>query len=458
MTGAPVDLDPVSFCFREGKMNLLEDRINKIFPKYLFSALGSAIIMSIYTFIDAIMVGHYEGPHGASALAVVTPMYTVIFSIGLLFGIGGAVCMSFERGRGDEREGNRYFTIALLVCAAVSVLVWALLFLFSSPLLRLFGGEGETLVLAEKYFFYLRLGLPFFTMGQFLSCFVRNDGNPALATVAVLFGGVTNIVGDSLLVFVADLGISGAAIATIAGQALSVLILCGHFFSRRRRLAIVKINGVFRAIKKIFLAGLASFAADFSGGFLCILFNNRIMHYLGENALAVYGAVINLFFLIQSLAYGIGQAAQPILSVNFGAKRYDRVKKTLHLSVIASFVLGAVGLIVSEWIPIPLVKAFMDSTPEVEAIAPDIVRVYCLSFLFMPFNVFALYYFQAVLHSSSAWIVAFVRGILLSGGLVFLLPALFGGDMIWWAMLFAETLILFLNLFLIRRYSRFPLE
>lgn len=434
-------------------MDILQDNLKKIYPRFLFSALGSAIIMSIYSLVDAIMVGQYEGPFGASALAVVTPMYTIIFSLGLLFGIGGAVRMSIERGKGNEREGNRYFTVSLLICAAVSMVVWVLLFVFSAPLLRFFGGKGETLVLAEKYFFYIRLGLPLFTFGQFLSCFVRNDGNPVLATAAVLVGGVWNMLGDYLLVFVADLGIEGAAIATITGQALSLLVLCSHFFMRRRKLALVRPQEFARAAGQVFYAGLASFAADFSAGVLCILFNNRIMHYLGENALAVYGVLVNIFFLVQSLAYGIGQAAQPIISTNFGGGQMDRVKQTLKMSIFVTFILGSAGLIISELVPIPLVRAFMDSTPEVEAIAPKIMRIYCLCFLFMPFNVFALYYFQSVMHSSSAWIVAFVRGIVLSGILVFTLPVLFGGNALWWSMLITELLIFTVNLTLVLIYT-----
>lgn len=435
-------------------MNILKDNLKKLYPKYLFAALGSGIISSIYTLVDTIMIGQYEGPSGSAALAVVLPMYTIIFSIGLLFGVGGAVLMSVARGKGDAREGNRYFTVSLIALGGVIAVIWALLFLFDEPLLRIFGGEGDVLELSRNYFFWIKLGLPVFTFGPFLACFVRNDGNPVLATAATLTGGVWNIIGDYLLIFVFDLGMTGAAIATITGQILSMLVLLSHFLTKRRKLALVRPTGYFRGMGQVMYAGLASFAVDLSAGVLVIFFNNRIMFYLGQDALAVYGVAVNIFMLVQCLAYGVGQASQPIISENFGADQFDRVKQTVRMSILVSFLLSGLGLLFAESIPVLLVRAFMDSTPEVEAIAPEIIRIYCLGFVFMPFNVFSLYFFQSVMRASSAWIVAIVRGIGLSSLFVFLLPVLFGGKAIWWAMPLTELLVFLIDFFLIRYYLK----
>ena len=148
-------------------MDLLKDSLKKIYPKFLFSALGGAIIASVYSLVDSVMVGQYEGEVGAAALAVVMPMYTIIFSLGLLFGMGGSILMSVERGRGDLRRGNFFFTVSLICCLAVSFLVFLLLFFFSGPLLKFFGGEGETLQLAERYFAILKYPFPCSRWGSF---------------------------------------------------------------------------------------------------------------------------------------------------------------------------------------------------------------------------------------------------------------------------------------------------
>lgn len=435
-------------------MDLLHDSLKKIYPKFLFSALGGAVIASVYSLVDSIMVGRYEGPVGAAALAVVMPMYTIIFSLGLLFGMGGAVLMSVVRGKGDLRRGNFFFTVSFWCCAAVAALIWALLAFFDRPLLIFFGGEGETLLLAERYFAIIKLALPVFLFAQFLSCFVRNDNNPVLATVSVLAGGIFNIVGDYLLVFAFGLGMRGAAIATVLGQILSLFVLCVHFLSKRRKIAFVSGKGFFRAAGSMICAGLSAFLADFSVGVLCVLFNNRVMHYLGPDALAVYGVAVNLFILIQSLAYGVGQASQPIISVSFGAGNPSRVRNVFLLGTAVSFALGIGSCLFAECFPLVLARAFMSTTASVEAMAPGILRAYCLSFLLMPFNVFVLYYFQAVLHATSAWIVALVRGVLLSGLLVCVLPLLFGGGSLFFAMPLTEAAVFFCNLFLLLFFSR----
>lgn len=435
-------------------MDLLKDSLRKIYPKFLFSALGGALIASVYSLVDSVMVGQYEGEIGAAALAVVMPMYTLIFSLGLLFGMGGSILLSVERGRGNERRANFYFTVSLVCCLAVSLFVFLVLFFFSGPLLQFFGGEGETLRLAERYFAIVKLAVPLFTMGQFLSCFVRSDGNPALATVSVLAGGVSNIVGDYLFVFAFDLGMRGAAIATVIGQALSFAVLCLHFFSKKRKFRLCFGKGFFGASGKIIASGLSSFLADFSVGVLCVLFNKQIQRLLGTNALAIFGALINVFILIQSLAYGIGQASQPIVSENFGAGNELRVKKVFFVSLAVSLALGIFSCALSECFPLPLVRIFMKTTPETERIAPPIFRVFALSFLLMPCNVFLLYYFQAVLHATSAGIMALLRGMLLSGLLAFALPILFGGQAIFFALPLTELLVFCVNILLLVLFSR----
>ena len=435
-------------------MDLLKDSLKKIYPKFLFSALGGAIIASVYSLVDSVMVGQYEGEIGAAALAVVMPMYTIIFSLGLLFGMGGSILMSVERGRGDLRRGNFFFTVSLICCLAVSFLVFLLLFFFPGPLLKFFGGEGETLQLAERYFAILKYALPVFTVGQFLSCFVRSDGNPVLATAAVLTGGVVNIVGDYLFVFVFDLGMRGAAIATVLGQSLALIVLCLHFFSKRKKIALRLEKGVFRASAKIVISGLSPFLADFSVGVLCVLFNKQIQRFLGTNALAIFGASINLFILIQSLAYGIGQASQPIVSENFGAGNALRVRKVFLMSLAVSLVLGVISCALSECFPRAIIRVFMKTSPETDLLAPTILRKFALAFPLMPCNVFLLYYFQAVLHATSAWIMALVRGMLLSGLLAFVLPVLFGGQAIFFALALTELFVFCANAALLCFFSR----
>ena len=181
--------------------------LGKIFLKYLFSGIGSAVMVSVYSIVDCIMVGQYEGPDGMAALAVITPVWTIIISLGLLFGIGGSVIFAKLRGEGDVRASNEIFTITLIGVGVVAAAAWAAIAFGDAALLKLAGASDAILPLAQDYLKWLKFVVPLFTLGQVFAAFLRNDGAPALAMIATVSGGLFNIVGDYLLVFTADMGI-----------------------------------------------------------------------------------------------------------------------------------------------------------------------------------------------------------------------------------------------------------
>lgn len=296
--------------------------LKKTYLHYLFAGIGSAVIVSIYSIVDAIMVGQYEGYNGTAALSVVMPIWTIILSLGLLFGVGGGSLMSKARGEGNERRGREFFTCALVCVSVVALAVWALLIFCETPLLRLFGADDTLLPLAKGYLKWMKFSMPLFTMGQFLACFIRNDNAPAKAMAAVITGGVFNIGGDYFFVFVCDMGVEGAGLATALGQVLAILILCSHFFSKKNGLKTVRFSAFFKKASAIFVAGFSVFVVDIAMGILAMLFNNQIMKYLDTSSLAVYGVIVNLSSLVQSLSYGgTGCAADRLQSLRRGPNR-----------------------------------------------------------------------------------------------------------------------------------------
>ena len=169
-------------------------------------------------------------------------------------------------------------------------------------------------------------------------------------------------------------------------------------------------------------------------GILTVLFNRQVLALLGENALAVYGVIINVSTMIQCCAYSFGQAAQPIISANYGAGQGKRIRDTLRyaLETVAVFSLVLTGVCMAA--PNLFVRIFMKPTAEVLQMAPAIIRTYALSFLLLPLNVFSTYYFQSLMRPGTAFLVSVARGAVLSGVLIYLLLAIFAADMIWYAM------------------------
>ena len=176
-------------------------------------------------------------------------------------------------------------------------------------------------------------------------------------------------------------------------------------------------------------------------GILTILFNRQITRYLGTNALAVYGVIVNISTFAQCCAYSVGQASQPIFSTNFGAGKGERIRETLKYALGTAAVFGVLWTALSLAVPNFFIRVFMSPTPEVLAIAPDIIRRYGLSFLLLPFNVFSTYYFQALIQPKTAFVASVGRGLVVSGILIYLLPVAAGADSIWFAMPLTEVIV-----------------
>lgn len=424
-------------------MDFLNGRIKTIYFKYLSAAFGSALITSIYSIVDMAMVGQYHGPEGSAALAVVAPVWNIIYSLGLLMGIGGSVLFSTVRGRADGSigESNEYFTASVIGSVILAGAIWLIIIFFDRNLMVIFGAQGNTLTLAREYVLPIKAAIPFFLFNQMLAAYLRNDKNPALATGAVLAGGIFNIFGDYFFVFTCDMGAFGAGLATAIGSALSFLVMLSHFFTKKNTLRLVRPEGLVRKLKEITATGFSTFFIDVAMGILTILFNRQIMVYLGTNALSVYGVIVNISTFVQCCAYSVGQASQPIISTNFGAGRGDRIRETLKYTLGTVAVFSIFWTVVTMALPNVFIRIFMSPTPEVLEIAPGIMRCYGISFLLLPLNVFSTYYFQALMKPKTAFIASVARGLVISGVLIYLLPAVFSGNAIWFAMPVTELAV-----------------
>lgn len=435
-------------------MDLLQANVKRCYFRYLRAAFGSALISSVYSMADMAMVGQYQGPDGIAALAVVAPVWNIIYSLGLLAGIGGCVLGSAAKGRGDERTKNEYFTAACICAGVLAAASWAAVLLWQTPMLRAFGADGTLLSIARQYLQPIRFAVPLFLINQMLAAWLRNDGAPVLATAAVLAGGVFNIFGDYAFVFLLDTGAWGAGLATALGAAISFAVMLGHFFSKKNTLRLVRPARLAGKLRKIVTAGFSTFFIDIAMGLLTMLFNRQIMRWLGADALAVYGVIVNVSTFVQCCAYSVGQAAQPIISVNFGARQWGRIRQTLHCALCAAAFFSIVWTALVFAFPHGFVRIFMAPTPQILRIAPFILRSYGISFLLLPLNIFSTYYFQALMKPGAAFFVSVARGLVLSGALILLLPALVAPNALWLAMPVTEAVVAAAAAVLMARYTR----
>lgn len=437
-------------------MDFLTAKIRPLYFKYLGAAFGSALITSIYGVVDMAMVGQYQGPDGTAALAIVSPVWNIIYSLGLLMGIGGSVLFGTIRGEteGDTRRSNEFFTAAFIGTSLLSLIAWLAIIFFDRELLLLFGADETLLPLARAYVLPIKCMVPSFLFTQFLAAFLRNDGNPGLATKAVMFGGIFNVFGDYFFVFVTDWGIFGAGLATVLGSFFSLLIMCTHFLRRKNTLRLVRPTGLLRKLQSICVTGFSTFFIDVAMGILTVLFNRQILRYLGADALSIYGIIINISTFVQCCAYSIGQASQPILSVNYGAQRAGRIRELLRYAIATAVVFGLLWTGATLAVPNVFIRIFMTPTESILQMAPAIIRSYGISFLLLPLNVFSTYYFQAILRPATSFVVSVARGAVISGALILLLPAIAPASTIWFAMPITELLVAVYVVAMMLRYTR----
>lgn len=421
--------------------DLTAGSVKKHYLKYFIASFGSAMIGCIYAAVDAAVVGHYAGPVGSSTLAIVLPIWTIIYSLGLLIGIGGSVCYSFYKGKGELNKANQYFTLSIIFAAVCSIICWIVVVFFDEPMLRLFGADDINLPLAKEYLLPIKFIIPIYLFSEIIAAFLRNDNAPALATWAILAGGVFNVSGDFLLVFVFDLGFLGAGLATALGMTFSQALMLTHFISKKNTLRFVKLKHTFKKLKDIFVNGFSSFVTDMSMGIVAILFNRQILKYFNSDAHSVFGVLTQISLLVQCSIYGAGQAAQPIISVNYGAKLNNRVKETNKYGVVTALVFGVFWAAVMLLFPTFMLKLYVAPTDSVLKIAPEIIRIYGLSYLILPFNIYSTYYFQSVMKPKIAFLVSILRGLALCGILIFIMPLIFGKTAIWYVMLVTELIV-----------------
>ena len=359
--------------------NLTQGSVKRLYFRYLGASFGSAMLSCVYGLVDAAVVGQYHGPQGAAALSVVMPIWTILYSLGLLIGIGGSVNYSYFKAQGKLEKANAYFTLSLILTGVVSALCWVGITAFADPLLRLFGADDALSELAKEYLKPIQFVIPAYPFTQFLAAFLRNDNAPGRATMATIVGGVFNMVGDVCFVFVLDLGIFGAGLATALGCSLSILLMLTHFGTKKNTLKLSRIYGHIHKTRLVTANGFSPFVSDLAMGVVSVLFNRQIMAYLDSNALAVFGVIVQVTCFVQCSTYGVGQASQPLFSANYGVKRWDRIRQTETYALWTVAVMGIFSMAAMLLLPNTLVRLFMSPTEAVLQIAPDILRVYGLA-------------------------------------------------------------------------------
>lgn len=436
-------------------MDLINGNPGKLYRKYLGASMGGAMVSSIYSIVDMAAIGQSVGPIGAAAMAVTIILYGLCAVLPILCGIGGSVLMSAARGQGNMEEAHQWFASALVIMGVLIAAAWIVFVVWTDPLLRAFGaGTAETLAKTREYAIWMIRFFPVFVLPTFIGAFIRNDGAPNLVFGAVIVGACINIVGDWYLVFPLGMGITGAAIATVAGMTAQLALMSLHFLSKRNSLRLARPRGILRRIRKILATGLGASILNFGDVFIVLLMNNEILKHGTVTHLSVYGVVVSVASLYQAFFSGVGQAVQPLVSASFGAGKRDRMRRFWREGLVTVVLLGTSFTFLGEAFPTQVISLFVDATPELLQAAPPMLRILYIMYLFLGINVYSTYYLQSQMRDRQAMTVAVMRSILLPAILCMILPRLFGTTGLWLALPISEIATTFASTGFVRASMR----
>ena len=432
------------------QIDLLHDPVRKVFINYLIPSVSATMVTSIYILADTMMIGRGVGANGLAALNILLPMYSTFYGFGMMCGIGGSVLFGFSRGKGEEKEARGFFTTALILAAILAVLSVVLCNVFFEPLLDFLGCTPAMREYAVPYSRILMLASPLYIFSCFLQAFVRNDGAPRLAMAGVVAGGITNVILDYIFIYMFRWGMAGAVLATVAGTLLTIVILGSHFLKAENHL---KLGGGItpKKFRDVLINGMPSFIMELSSGVIMLLFNLQLLKYVGDIGVVVYGIISNVALMVTSLSNGIAQAAQPMISANYGAGKAERVREGRNLSLAVAMAAGVLFTSSGFLIPVPIAELFLVPTEQIIAMAVPAIKLYFVSFVISEWNIICGTYFQAIVKPKLSLMITVMRGVVLNSILVFVLPAMFGVSGIWAVVTVSEVMTAIAVLYFMRK-------
>ncbi|QPQ33934.1 MATE family efflux transporter [Lysinibacillus sp. JNUCC-52] len=436
-------------------INPIETRpLKPLFLSYLFPAMIGMLLMSVNILVDGIFVSHGVGPTALAGVNIAVPIFSILLSISLWIGMGGATLYSISLGEGNKKRAHQLFTLAFTSMLAV-VLTLVLVLLFNlKEIAYIFGASDVTYPYVQEYLHVILIFGVFYTIENLLSIFIRNDGNPKLAMMGLITTSILNIILNYVFIFVLHYGVKGCALATAISTIIGMSVLCLHFFRKQSELKFVSTFFNLSDLKKIFAIGLPSFIVEASMAIIVILYNVSFLHYLGANGVTAYAMVNYIHTVLLTVFLGIGMALQPLVSYHHGARLTKRLTALLKIGLATALILGLSIAIIAMLFPSQLIALFGDSTFEIRHIATQGFVQFAIGYVFLGLNMVLAEFFQSIEKIRLATTIMLLRSIILFIPALLLLPKLLGAQAIWWTFPVAEGITALLIFLYIRRKPR----
>lgn len=416
-----------------------------IIPTYLTSLFNT-----VYTIIDGIFVSGYVGTNALAAINTVYPIVNILTGIALIFATGGSSITALYIGGGEKESANRSFSVSLVFSILLGSLISACIILNLSSILHILGATDVTMKDCKIYAIFWLIGTPIVIGKELFTYFIRIDGSPSYSFATALTGGILNIVLDFFFIKTLNMGIMGAALATILGLSASFFMGIYYFIRKRNYLVFtlhhLSIGEAFRCM----INGLSEFVDQIAIAVTTIIFNRTALSFAGENGIAAVSIIMYLQFLFIGIYFGFSMGIATPLGYAYGNKRVD-ICRILERYAYHFFMVAPIVIYILTYSLAPLgVSFFSDSTSPVFSLAVSGMRIYGLGFLFSGINIFSAIRLMSYGKGHLSGLITFLRSFALLILFLTILPVKFGLYGLWSAMPVAEFLTLFISIPLLK--------
>ena len=430
---------------KNNDLEIASGNIYKTFFKFSLPNMVGLMAMSSVALVDAYFVSQYVSPVAFAAVNIIMPLITIVFGIAIMFTIGAAVLVGTYLGENKIVKARAVFTKVMITISSISLFFSVVCYFFSYDVARLLHANDEIMVYAKPYLEMVALFFLFQALEYSLSVMIRTDGNPYLASIAVLSGALLNFILDYIFIVKMNMGIEGAALGTGLSFMVSTCMLLFHFILKKGNLKLTKYIGRWKEIFFAAYNGSSELFSEASVAIIAYLFNKIMVESLGTYGVEAF-AVINIsLWAVNMLCYAIGDSLVPLLSINYGAGYYDRIKKILTLSRISVLFIGGLAFLLFTFIPEIIVSLLLDKKNkeafEIALVFADYTKY---AFLFLGLNIVFSSSFTAIQKPFHSIVVAALRGLILPVICIYFLPFILNETGLYMAISVAEftTIIL----------------
>lgn len=428
--------------------------VKSLLIKFSVPAIIAMLVNALYTIVDRMFIGRIPkiGALAMSGIGMIMPIVCIVMAIGMLIGVGSAANISLKLGQKKRNIAEKILGNAFTLSILSGLLLTVLGLVFSEKLLSILGASKETLGYALEFINVWLLGTVFSIVGFSLNQCIRSDGNPKIAMATMVIGAITNIVLDPIFIFVFGWGIKGAALATVVSQIVSAVWIIYYFKSGKSSLKLknenLKID--FKLVKIICAIGIAPCAMQLAASLVQVVSNSTLISYGGDIAAGAMAVVASIGQLFLMPIFGMNQGAQPIIGYNYGAKKYDRVKKTVFLATIAATITVTIGWILIEIFPEFFIKMFNNDL-QLMSVAKIGLRLYFMALPVIGFQIICSNYFQSIGKAKISMFLSLLRQVLLLVPLMLILPNYLGLNGVWIAGAMADFTSAIVTAFFVMR-------